>query len=211
MAKKPKKLADSPVPTPPKDLNAPNAKAPAHRWQRGCEPEEVALVPGSPRRTQRIHDAVKALEKSGRIGGVHVTAADRWVRDFEWTMRSSYVDPVTASIRGGGGNSGPELRLAAGVDASTRYREAAQAVGVVGDVVLRAVLGDGCSLRGLARLRGLPEGGRSNSRIADELAGVLETLADHYDRADRHGYCGILNPRRRPVRREKPASDTMAA
>ena len=210
MSKKPKKLADSSVPTPSKDKNAPNSKAPAHRWQRGCESEEVALERGSARRTQRVFDAVKALEKSGRIGGSHVTAADRWVRDFEWSLRSSYVDPVTASIRGGGGNAGPEMRLAAGVDASTRYRESAQAVGLVGDAVLRAVLGDGCSLRGLARARGLPEGGRSNQRIADELAGVLETLADDYDRADRLGYAGILDPRRRPARKT-PASTSMAA
>lgn len=66
-----------------------------------------------------------------------------------------------------------------------------------------------CFVPGLARLRGLPEGGRSNQRIADELAGVLEALADHYDRADRHGYAGILDPRRRPVR-TRPATASMA-
>ena len=75
--------------------------------------------------------------------------------------------------------------------------------------MLRAVLGDGCSLRVLARARGLPEGGRSYTLVVDELASVLETLADHYDQADRHGLAGILDPRRRPVR-TKPATAPMA-
>ena len=121
------------------------ARAPAHRWQRGCEPQEVALDPDSKRKTQRVHDAVRSLERSGRITGAHVAAAARWTWDYEWNLRSSFVDPVTASIRGGGGKSGPEMRLAAGVDASTRYREAARAVGMIGDAMLRAVCADGWS------------------------------------------------------------------
>ena len=184
-----------------RDTNGPNAVAPRERWQRGCEPEQVALVPGSPRRTQIVHDAVRDLEKSGRITGAHVAAAARWTRDYEWSLRGSYVDPATASIRGSGGNSGSEMRLAAGVDASTRYRESAQAVGIVGDSVLRAVCADGCSLRELGRRRGLADGGRASMRVADEFAALLEVLADHYQRCDRHGYAGILDPRRRPAKK----------
>ena len=47
------------------------ARAPSHRWQRGCEPEEVTLDRDSKRRTQRVHDAVRSLERSGRISGAH--------------------------------------------------------------------------------------------------------------------------------------------
>ena len=193
------------------DPDALIARAPSHRWQRGCEPEEVHLDPDSKRRTQRVHDAVRSLERSGRIGGAHVSAATRWTRDYEWNLRSSFIDPVTASIRGGGGNSGPEMRLAAGVDASTRYAEAARAVGLVGDAMLRAVCADGCSLRELGRRRGLSDGGRATGRIADEFAAVLEMLADHYQSCDRHGYAGILDPRRRPAKRNADGQNALAA
>ena len=161
----------------------------------------VALAPGSPRRTPLVFDAVRELEKSGRITGSHVAAAGRWTRDYEWSLRGSYVDPATASIRGGGGNSGPEMRLAAGVDASTRYRESAEAVGTVVDSILRAGCADGCSLRELGGRRGLPGGGKASMRIAAEFAELVEVLADHYQRCDRHGFTGILDPRRRPARK----------
>jgi hypothetical protein len=102
------------------------------------------------------------------------------------------------------------MRLAAGVDASTRYREAVRAVGIVGDAMLRAVCADGCSLRELGRRRGLSDGGRATGKIADEFTAILELLADHYAQCDRHGYAGILDPRRRPVKRQ-PAAEEQAA
>ena len=180
------------------DPSAPNATAPAARWQRGSEPEEVYVVPGTPMRTQRVHDAVRALERSGRCTGAHVAAAARWTADYERGMRSSVVDPATASIRGS--NVGPEHRLAAGVDAGTRVREARRAVGESGHEMLIAVCHLGCSLRGLAGARGLGSNGRALRVVGDELVAVLEALADHQAYADRHGYRGMTTVER-PARR----------
>ena len=109
------------------------ARATAHRWQRRCEAEKVALDPGSKRRARRVYDAVRGLAKSGRISGrAHGRGGQVDTRlrvEHAVVLRRS----CAASIRGGGGNAGPELRLAAGVDASTKYREAALAVGLVGE------------------------------------------------------------------------------
>ena len=82
-----------------------------------------------------------------------------------------------------------------------RYRESAEAVGTVGGSILRAGCADGCSLRELGRRRGLPGGGKASMRIAAEFAELVEVLADHYQRCDRHGFAGILDPRRRPARK----------
>ena len=180
------------------DPSAPNDVAPRARWQRGSEPEEVYLVPGTPMRTQRVHDAVRALERSGRCTGAHVAAAQRWTAAYERGMRSSVVDPATASIRGS--NIGPEHRLAAGVDAGTRVSEARRPVGASGHEMLIAVCHLGCSLRGLAGARGLGTNGRGLRVVADALVAVLELLADHQAHADRHGYRGMVTVER-PARR----------
>lgn len=180
------------------DPSAPNDVAPRSRWQRGSEPEEVYLNPGVPMRVQRVHDAVRALERTGRCTGAHVAAAQRWTADYERGMRSSCVDPATASIRGT--NVGPEHRLAAGVDAGTRIREARRAVGESGHELLVAVCHHGMSLRGLCVARGRGTGGRETRTVGDELLAVLECLATHQAYADRHGFRGMTSVER-PARR----------
>ncbi len=179
------------------DPSAPNDVAPRSRWQRGSEAEEVYLIPGAPMRTQRVHDAVRSLEKTGKCTGAHVAAAARWTADYEKGMRSSVVDPATASIRGS--NVGPEHRLAAGVDSGTRIREARRAVGEDGHQILVAVCHHGCSLRALAQAAGRSNG-RGVEATGDELVAVLDLLATHQQYADRHGYRGMTTVQR-PAKR----------
>ena len=186
------------------DPSAPNATAPSARWQRGCEPEEVYTAPDTPMRTQRVYDAVRALERSGRCTGAHVAAASRWTADYERGMRGPRVDLRTASIRSS--STGPEHCLAAGVDAGTRVREARRALGEPGHELMVAVCHLGCSLRSLATARGLGTGGRGLRVVGDELVAVLEALADHQAYAERHGYRGMLTVARPP----KPAETTAA-
>ena len=130
--------------------------APSERWQRGSEYDVVALLDLDAgidvERVQRAHNGVAALARSGRIGFPEVAAAARWTADYERSMRSSYCEPATAGIRGSGTNVGPENRYASGVDAATRHRQAREAVGVGADLLLRAVVADGRSLRSVATL-----------------------------------------------------------
>lgn len=95
--------------------------APKERWSHGGDYDVVELDGVvEARRVQRAVGAVDGLRRSGRISDVEVAAAERWVADYERNLRSSYCDPATAGIRGGGLNSGPELRWLGGIDVATR-------------------------------------------------------------------------------------------
>lgn len=95
--------------------------APRERWSHGGD-YDVVEISGvvEARRVQKAVGAVDGLCRSGRISDVEVAAAERRVADYERNLRSSYCDPATAGIRGGGLNSGPELRWLGGIDAATR-------------------------------------------------------------------------------------------
>lgn len=198
------------------------ASAPSERWQRGCEYEisslSAALHGVDAERVQRAHDGVAALARSGRIGFPEVAAATRWTADYERSMRSSYCEPATAGIRGSGTNVGPENRYASGVDASTRHRQAREAVGELGDLLLRAVVGDGRSLRSIAAsfaarlavlnarkakvapsVRAALIGGRA--KLTSDLADTLSVLAAHYQRCDDEGRGGVLGRPGQPTRK----------
>lgn len=189
------------------------------RWQRGTEAVVVAMPgdDGAPR-AQRIYDGVAQLYDSNRIGADEVNAAAKWVQDYERHQRSPYVDPHTAGIRGSGG-SGPELVLAAGVDASWRRDEAAQAVGPEGVALLRAFAAEGRSMRSIAREHaartgdGTGESGAARKALECRVVQTLYALSAHYAYAARYGYRGILDPKRRPAEhtRELTQAERMPA
>ena len=169
--------------------------APRERWSHGGDYDVIELDGAvEARRVQRVSGAVDALRRSGRVGDAEVGAAARWVGDFERSLRSSYCDPATAGIRGGGSNSGPELRWAGGIDAATRLQQVRVALGADGVALLVAHVHLELSLRAAAEVTGAT-GGAARGRAADVLAGVLRELAAHYVECDRHGARGIMKPR----------------
>ena len=181
------------------------------RWQRGSEAQVGTIAEDGAPKIQRAYDGVAQLYAAGRIGDAEVDAASRWARDYERHQRSPYVHPATAGIRGGGG-SGPELVLCAGIDASWRREEAAIAIGQEGVQLLLAFVLHGRSLRAVARDAG-KSGGRACVELSAKLVRTLYALSDHYAYADRHGYRGILDPARRPPERtrELTAAERMPA
>ena len=150
-------------------------RAPAERWQRGSEYEEIYTDADSPVRTQRVYDTVAALEREGRISGEHVRAARTWCRDYERSMRSSYSHPATAGCGTGSTNAGPEMRLLGGIESAKRLAAATRAVGMVGDLYLREIVGNGLSLRALAEKLG-----RSRATLADDVVATLQRLEECY-------------------------------
>lgn len=169
--------------------------APRERWQHGGDYDVVELDgPVAARRVQRSSGAVDGLRRSGRIGDGEVAAASRWVADYERSLRSSYVDPATAGIRGGGANAGPELRLLGGIDAAIRRQQVREALGADGEALLVTHVHIGMSLKSAVMAASGNMGGTAMGRAADRLAGVLRDLSAHYAEVDRHGARGILQP-----------------
>ena len=169
--------------------------APRERWSHGGE-YDVVSVDGdvAARRVQKVVGAVDGLRRSGRISDVEVSSAARWVADYERSLRSSYCDPATAGIRGGG-NSGPELRWLGGIAAATRCAQVRDALGSRGVHLLVAHVHHAMSVRARVISETGGFGGSAMGRAADEVAGVLRDLAAHYGEMDRQSHDGILRPR----------------
>ena len=96
MSKKTKNSSPPTEETKTKDPRAPQTRAPRERWQRGCAKEEIYALPDAPTRTQRVYDAVRHLEKEGRITAGHVTASQRWIADYE-RMPGNLADRIRAA------------------------------------------------------------------------------------------------------------------
>lgn len=183
--------------------------APAERWSHGSD-YDVGPVDAEDvvaRRVQRVSGPVDGLRRSGRILDGEVAAAGRWVSDYERSLRSSYVDPATASIRGSGGqNSGPELRWLGGIVSATRIAQVRAALGRDAEALLVTHVHLSTSLRASVTAATGSVGGAAITKAADRLAGVLRELSAHYAEADRHSADGVLRPR--PA---VPAEQGMAA
>ena len=171
--------------------------APRERWSHGQDYDVIEISgPVAARRVQRATGAIESLRRSNRIGDAEVSAAGRWVGDFERSMRSSYVDPSTAGIRApGGSNTGPELRWLAGLDAATRCAQVRQALGAHAEARLVCHVHYGRSLRARVQAETGGVGGSAMNRAATEFADILKTLVAHYVDADRQSCDGILRPR----------------
>ncbi len=172
--------------------------APAERWAHGAD-YDVGPVDAEDvvaRRVQRVSGPVDGLRRSGRILDGEVAAAGRWVSDYERSLRSSYVDPATASIRGSGGsNCGPEMRWLSGIVAATRLAQVRAALGRDAEALLVKHVHLSTSLRASVAAATGSVGGAAITRAADRLAGVLRDLSAHYAEADRHSLDGVLRPR----------------
>ena len=175
--------------------------APRERWQRGAEAEIEETEGGV--RVQRASTGLAQLRRSGVIGDAEVAAAIRWRRDYELGVHGAR-DPAAS----GSGSGGVTMWMAARVDISTRYRQACQAVGMLGDMLLRQYVAEGLSLREMARQivaarRGAegPSEVRTRLRLSEQLADTLRTLAEHYAAVDAVSARGLW-PRREAQPRE---------
>jgi hypothetical protein len=148
--------------------------APAERWQRGVEFELVEPEPDAGHKVQRIASGLHQLEKRGRIQPCHTVAALRYRRDFELGIEGAR-DPE----RTGSGARSHDGAMIARVDAVSRYRCAADAVGPDADALLRLYVVYGLSLRAISADSRFDRRG-----LADGLAESLEGLAEHYRRSD---------------------------
>lgn len=158
-------------------------RAPAERWQRGAEFDTVPLEHRG-HRVQRVLSGLLQLEKAGRIGPAEVSAAIRWRRDYELSVHGAR-DPEAR----GSGSGGVDMWMAARVDTATRYRQAAQPLGMLGDSMLRNYVAEGLSLRQI-HVRMPP--GTPRERLSKMLADTLERLATHYADVDKVSARGIL-------------------
>ena len=172
--------------------------APRERWQHGGEYDVVEVDLGEvlARHVQRVAGPVERLAVQGRVGAAEVAAAARWVRDYEWPLRSSYVDPHTAGIRASGANRGPEERLARGVAAAIRRDQVLAALGddAVGWLVDHVHMARSLS----SRLAGGSVGGNQLRPLVDRFVVILGELAAHYADVDRHASDGRVRPRPAP-------------
>lgn len=142
--------------------------APGERWQHGAEPEVVAAG------RQQVARPVLALRRSGKVGDAEVAAAERYYADYALALCGA------RDMERIGAGGGVQAFFAATVDAVTRYREAAQAIGPRGDALLRLVVVEEMSCTALgARL------GTNHHDAGGRVATVLEVLADHYAAVDR--------------------------
>jgi hypothetical protein len=213
----------------PKEIQA----APDHRWQRGSEYEIttvaelvpksyrqdgslVAPPPEDTRSIQRTESGLDQLLRSGRISGHEVAAGKKFARDFEFGFYGA-SDPDRRLHLGraddGASYSARDRFESARVDASTRWREASQAIGKKGTTLLTAFCVECLSIRAIAareamaRFPDAPKADLSaeSDAIRRDLAGAvvatLERLAEHYDDAERRN--------RRPRPATQPEGDDM--
>jgi HEAT repeat protein len=180
--------------------------APSWRWQRGSEPDEISIEHHG-RRVQKALTGLDQLQRAGSISDADAAAALRFRRDYENGVLGAR-DPEAQ--RGAGGGGIPAY-LAAIVDVTSRYRQAAQALGRHGDELLRGYVVEGLSIREMSRifaeagLKAWEAAGKVGPRphsdafyrrsIGADLTAALRTLSDHYLDVDTVGKRGLL-PRR---------------
>jgi len=178
------------------DLSQVAERAPAERWQRGAEYDTLPLEHRG-RRVQRVLSGLLQLEKGGRVGQAEMAAGLRWRRDYELGVMGGR----SPDARSGAGDV-RLLLIEGSVDAMTRYRQACQDVGMLGDAMLRAYVAEGLSLRQI-HVR-LPPG-TDREALGEVLVATLERLALHYAEVDRLTRTGILPRRGEPGTRDEAA------
>ena len=128
---------------------APPPEPPRPYWQHGRELAPAPAVSSRERAPRRVQSPVLQLLANGKIGNAERAAADRWLRDYELASGAReqpdplYV-PTTPPV------GGHDRTLVATVDALSRSRDAANAVGAAGQATLVAAVAMGQSLTALA-------------------------------------------------------------
>jgi hypothetical protein len=154
--------------------------APPERWQHGAEAYAAPAEDRGPR-VQRVSVGIDALRSAGLIDVEDETAGTRFQRDHDMAFHGASARDSTG-IRPEGGDlcSAADAHMAARVDAMSRYREAVQAVGMLGERVLFGLL--------IMRLGFGPLGehlGWARQDVRGACVMTLKRLSEHYREADR--------------------------
>lgn len=154
--------------------------APAQRWQHGSAAYAAPASPQGPR-LQRVSVGLDALRAAGLIESEDETAATRYQRDYDLAFfGASARDKLGIRPEGGDLCSAADAHAAARIDAMTRYREAAQSVGILGEQVLLGLL--------VLRLGFGPLGekiGWQRQDVRGACVLSLKRLSEHYREADK--------------------------
>ena len=150
----------------PRDEAVAQDSAPPERWQHGA-------AYGATYGVQHVASPVMALRKSGKIGDAAVLAADRYYRDYAFAAGAR--DPEATGS--GGGVDGYSIAQIMAIGA---YRDAAQAVGIISNGILMAVVVMEISLATMAGGRS----GAARARVTGDVVKALTALADHYAEKD---------------------------
>ena len=143
---------------------------------RGSQANRALLALG-----QRERGTLGALLASGKIGTAELFAANRWYETF--AMAEYGVFDAEKAGTGGNVRLFAQERQAA---AATSYRLAREAIGMAGDLRMRAILSDGQSMAALAlRLQ------QDRKMVAGMVVADLVRLAEHYTEVDHSRGRGI--------------------
>ena len=129
---------------------------------------------------RRVRSGVRRLFQDGRISGAELAACERWAADYGLGVHGA-SDPQRrgSSCRG----DIHSFRVAC-LDAATRHREAAKAIGPRGDYLLTAFVFEGRGLAAVARMLAAaetPEPGQGASKgVRKEYEGAIARRAQPY-------------------------------
>ena len=129
--------------------------------------------------TQRLCGPIVALQRSGEIDGSHVSAAERWYRDYVLGVEG-VKDPEARRT-----GKAPDIHagMLSRVAACERHRGVRNALGFCAEVRLRLMLLDELSFSAMAE-RLMPKDGNGRKKVAAQMAFLLEQLAEHYQAVD---------------------------
>lgn len=145
--------------------------------------DEVILDPQQPKDTSkvaRILTGVLSLRQSNKISDAAVVAASRWHADWSrgtgHPLRASEARFLGVSLGGAASSDGIPCGQ---LDAATRHRQAAQAVGKKSTERLLAYICLDLSLKAAAAILGV-----SRQDLGGALISDLERLVEHYHEVD---------------------------
>lgn len=135
-----------------------------------------------PRTACRIRMILARGKHGGLFDEAHVVGADRLRLDYDISRYGFSPDPDAPRSR----RSGPRLSPSEGeyeqAYAARRFARAIQAVGLIADGLLRAVVLDGLTVDAWCDMQGERTGTRPNNQAATGLlAGALSALVRHYE------------------------------
>ncbi|MFT9016433.1 MAG: hypothetical protein ABF990_11945 [Acetobacter sp.] len=121
----------------------------------------------------RSSGALYALRRTGTLTDAHVTAAERWARDYETGVLGG-ADPEASRQCG---RADVEYALLSRIGAADRCRHVRGCLGVAAEILLIRLMIDGMSISAVSA-----HTGKSRERLAGAVEMVLEQLTEVYDK-----------------------------
>ncbi len=129
---------------------------------------------------QRLCGPLSALHRSGEIDDSHVSAADRWYRDYVLGVEGARDPDSARSGKARDFHAGMLSRVAA----CARYRGVREALGFCSEVRLRLLLLDELSFSAIVG-KLMPTDVNGRKKVAAQMVFLLEQLTEHYANLDK--------------------------